>query len=41
MKNIFEQPQMEVLAFSVEDIMTTSSTGNGLPGIELPDHEWD
>ena len=40
MKKTFEQPQMEVLIFEIEDVIMTSSTGNGLPGIELPDHEW-
>lgn len=37
MKKIFQEPQMEVLAFDVEDIITSSSNDNG---IELPDHEW-
>ena len=35
----FQEPAMEVLAFSVEDIMTVSAPDDG--GIELPDHDWN
>ncbi len=33
MKN-FQEPEMKVIAFAIEDIITTSETG---PGIQLPD----
>jgi hypothetical protein len=39
MKKEFQIPQLEVLTFNVEDIITTSTVTTE-PGIELPDHEW-
>ena len=36
MKEIYVEPEMEVVPFEVMDIITTSNGG----GIELPDHEW-
>ena len=40
MKKIFENPVLDVIHFSAEDILTTSG-GNGGGGIELPDDEWE
>lgn len=34
-KNVYEDPQMEVIEFSEVDIITTSG------GIELPDDDWE
>lgn len=44
-KKIYEAPVLDVIHFTVEDIMTTSGGGNGNGGsggggIELPDHVW-
>lgn len=34
-KNVYEDPKMEVIEFSEVDIITTSG------GIELPDDDWE
>ena len=42
MNKIFQEPQLEVLTFRTEDIITLSDVPT-VPddgGIELPDHEW-
>ena len=41
MKKIFEPPVLDVIHFTVEDIMAVSGGGNGGGGIELPDHKWE
>ena len=33
------EPEMEVILFETEDVITTSGVGS-MDGIELPDHEW-
>ena len=40
MKKIFETPVLDVIRFTVEDIMEVSGGGNKDNGIELPDHKW-
>ncbi len=37
-KEIFVTPEIEVIRFSEEDIVTTSGIGDG---IILPDEEWE
>ena len=34
------EPEMEVILFETEDVITTSGVGSMDGGIELPDHEW-
>ena len=43
MKKIFETPVLDVIHFTIEDIMAVSGGGNGGNGggIELPDHKWE
>jgi len=40
MKKFFQEPQLEVLAFAVEEIMTVSGKDDD-GSIELPDHDWN
>lgn len=39
MEKHYTAPTVEMTEFQVEDIMTTTSPGNG--GIVLPDDNWD
>ena len=41
-KRQYETPDIEILTFEAEDILTTSGTGDDIKntGIELPDHNW-
>ena len=44
MKKIYEAPVLDVIYFTVEDIMSTSVGGNGNGGgggVVLPDDRWD
>ena len=45
MKKIFETPVLDVIHFTVEDIMAVSGggndVGNGGGGIELPFKKWE
>ena len=39
-KKFFETPVLDVICFTVEDIMGVSG-GTGEGGVELPDHDWE
>lgn len=38
MKNIFTNPEIEVIKFANEDIVTTSNGGGG--GVQMPDDDF-
>lgn len=35
MKEVYEAPEMEIVEFETEDIITTSGTGNDLPPMPI------
>lgn len=43
-RELYEAPNLEVIAFSVQDVITTSGEAKPSPtkpGVVLPDDEWE